>query len=477
MTFAVPIHAAETSGEAATPAAGQTSDAPVPADAVFTTEELRTLLAPIALYPDALLAQLLPATAYPVDIVMAARWLDKNAAAVGKGDFSGADAQGWDPSVKALVRFPDIIERLNTDLDATSDLGDAFVNQPDDVAAVIQDLRREAQKAGSLKSTPQQTVTVQQQTGSNNATTDYVVIEPAEPGVIYVPSYDPATVYYEDNSNVAAGVIGFGVGVAVGVAIDNAWDWGRGWVYPPRWPGYPGYRPGYGGGINNGNINIGNDVNIGAGNMRPWRPDAGKYHPGQGSKPGLANRPGSGGANRVSGAGPGTRPGAGNRPDGIANARPGGGERGAAMSSAGDKLSAAKASGAGADRLKNSGAAKNAGAKMSGAKSAAVGKGGGSRQAAAARADNKPSAKAASRAASKPAMAKARPAPNRPSNTAFSGASLGGGASGAMVNRGAISRQSVARPGGSRPQMSHGGGGRGGHAPMPRGGGGRGGRR
>ncbi|SHE66205.1 Protein of unknown function [Kaistia soli DSM 19436] len=464
MTLAAPLRAAETAAEAASATAGQTAEAPLPADAVFTTEELRTLLAPIALYPDALLAQLLPATAYPVDIVMAARWLDKNETAVKKGDFSGADAQGWDPAVKALMRFPDIIERLNTDLDATSDLGDAFVNQPDDVAAVIQDLRREAQKAGSLKSSPQQTVTVQQQAGSSNATTDYVVIEPADPGVIYVPTYDPATVYYEDTTNVGSGLIGFGVGVAVGAAIDNAWDWGRGYVYPPRWPGYPGYRPGVGGGINNGNINIGNDINIGAGNTRPWRPDAGKYHPGQGSKPGLANRPGAGGVNRAAGVG--------GRPDGIANARPGGGDLGSAKAVAGNRASAAKG-GARSDGIKNSGAAKGAVSnKAAGAKGAAASKGsGGAKKAAAAKAGNKSAGKAASRPAN------ARPAPQRPANTAFSGASLGG-ASGAMANRGAVSRQSVARPGGGRPQMSRGGGG-GGRAQMPRGGGGggRGGRR
>jgi len=245
------------------PAAAASAEAD-PETVAFSREELRTLLAPIALYPDALLAQVLPATAYPVDIVMAARWLDKNQDAVAKGDFTGADAQGWDPSVKALVRFPDVIRLLNEDLDKTSDLGDAFVNQPDDVAAVIQALRREAQAAGSLKSTPQQTVTVEQQGGA-----DYVVIAPADPEVIYVPTYDPAVVYDDGGGEVAAGLIGFGVGVAVGAAIDNAWDWGRGWVYPPRWPGYPGYRPGYRpGGINNGTINIAipiaGDDNIGS---------------------------------------------------------------------------------------------------------------------------------------------------------------------------------------------------------------------
>jgi hypothetical protein len=316
----LPARAQDAAATVAAPAAS-------PADVAFTREELRKLLAPYALFPDALLAQLLPASAYPIEIVQASRWLAKNKAAAAKGDFSGLDAQPWDPSVKALARFPDLIEKLNADLDATTDLGDAFVNQPDDVAQVIQELRREAQKAGSLKTSKQQRVTTQKQGPSQ---TEYIVIEPTDPDVIYVPSYDPMLVYdesYVSGSNVVSGLIGFGVGVAVGAAIDNVWDWGRGWVYPPRWPGYPNYRPGWNGNnninIDRGDINIGsgNNVigggnnivgggNIGNGNTRPWRPDSDRYRPGQGSKPGLANpdrRPGGT-------AGAGTRPAPGNRP-------------------------------------------------------------------------------------------------------------------------------------------------------------------
>ena len=151
-----------------TSAAGQDAASPTAVAAlptVFSRDELEKLLAPFALYPDALLAQLLPASAYPLDIVQASRWLAKNKAAVAKGDFSGLDDQGWDSTVKALARFPDVISKLNDDLDATTDLGDAFVNQPKDVADVIQDLRRKAQKAGSLKTTEQQRVSVQAQGG------------------------------------------------------------------------------------------------------------------------------------------------------------------------------------------------------------------------------------------------------------------------------------------------------------------------
>jgi hypothetical protein len=112
--------------------------APTPQAQKFTEAELEKLLAPIALYPDALLAQVLPASAYPLEIVQAQRWLDKNKAAVAKQDFSGGDAQDWDPSVKALLRFPDVVRKLSDDLDWTTSLGDAIVNQPQDVANVIQ---------------------------------------------------------------------------------------------------------------------------------------------------------------------------------------------------------------------------------------------------------------------------------------------------------------------------------------------------
>src|SRR5580692_4757945 len=124
----------------------------------FSRDELEKLLAPIALYPDPLLAQMLPASAYPVQIVQAQRWLDKNKALVAKNDYSGIDNQNWDPPVKSLARFPGVIKLMSADLDWTTDLGDAEVNQPQDVAEVIQDLRAKAEAAGTLKTTDQQTV-------------------------------------------------------------------------------------------------------------------------------------------------------------------------------------------------------------------------------------------------------------------------------------------------------------------------------
>jgi hypothetical protein len=293
---------------AQTPAPTVPPETPAAAEAppakTFTRQQLETLLAPYALYPDDLLAQVLPSCAYPIDLVQLSRWLAKNKASVAKGDYSGVDSQTWDPSVKALARFGTVVERLNVDLDATSDLGDAFVQQPDDVAAVIQALRAKAQTAGSLKTTSQQRVTSRAEDGQT-----YIVIEPSEPGLFYVPTYDPVAVY-ASQASVAPALIGFGLGIAAGVAINNAWDWRRGWVYPPRWPGYAGYRPGApAGGLN-----------------RPWRPNGDRYRPGQGTRPGIGNRPGIGtrpGAGDRLGAG--NRPGAGG-PAGIGGNRPGNGQ-------------------------------------------------------------------------------------------------------------------------------------------------------
>jgi hypothetical protein len=276
----------------------------------FSLAELEAMLAPIALYPDALLAQLLPAAAYPLDIVQAQRWLDKHKGAAAKNDFTAADKEIWDPSVKALLRFPTVIEKMNDDLAWTENLGYAIVNQPQDVANVIQLLREKAEKSGALVTTKEQKVVRQKQEGR-----DVVIIESQDPSMVYVPSYNPSTVYapgYNSAGTVVAGFLSFGIGVAVGSAISQPyWNWGAGAFYPPIWPGYAAWRPPYAGWragmpvVGGGNnINIGNNVNIGNGtgnnliNNKPWRPDPTHYRP--------SSRFGAGGA----------RPGAG-RPGGV----------------------------------------------------------------------------------------------------------------------------------------------------------------
>ncbi len=285
---AAPAPPAATQAAPAVPAAGG-EQAPR-AQNLFTRAELEKLLAPIALYPDALLAQLLAASAYPIQIVEAQRWLDGNKAAVAKNDFSWIDSRNWDPAVKALARFPTVIKTMSDDLDRTTDLGDAEVNQPQDVADVIQELRAKAEKVGSLKTTPQQTVS---SIFVDNRS--YITIEPAEPFIVYLPSYEPVAVY--EPVVAIAPLVTFGVGIVVAAPRNrHCWDWRTGAIYPPVWAGYPGWRPPYPGWRpgqsfrlvgrpDDGNINVGNSP-------KPWRPDA-DYRPRLGAGVG-ANRPGGG---------------------------------------------------------------------------------------------------------------------------------------------------------------------------------------
>jgi hypothetical protein len=316
-------------------AAAPPAESPAAPARRFSEAELEKLLAPIALYPDALLAQLLPASAYPLEIVQAQRWLDKNAAAAAKGDFSGADARDWDPSVKAMLRFPTVLRKLSEDLDWTTDLGDAIIGQPENVATVIQLLRTRAQQAGTLVSTKEQKVTTRSQPDGSEA----VVIESTDPSFVYVPSYDPVTAYAPGvGTAIAAGALSFGAAVAIGsLWRNNYWNWRTGAFYPPVWPGYPAWRPPYpnwrpgmpirGG----GNIAVGNAVDVG---NRPWSPDRDRYRPGGRPRPGGPGGPGGpgrpGGPGGIGGpGGPGRPggPGGPGRPGGPGG--PGGGREGA----------------------------------------------------------------------------------------------------------------------------------------------------
>ncbi len=285
---AAPTPPAATQNAPAAPAAGG-QRAPA-AQKLFTRAELEKLLAPIALYPDALLAQLLAASAYPIQIVEAQRWLDKNKAAVAKNDFSWIDSRNWDPAVKALARFPTVIKTMSDDLDWTTDLGDAEVNQPEDVADVIQELRAKAEKAGALKATPQQTV-------SSVFVDDrsYITIEPVEPSIVYVPIYEPAAVY--EPTVIVAPLVTFGAAIVVAAPRNrHCWDWRTGAIYPPVWAGYPGWRPPYPGRRPGqpfllGGRPLGENINVGN-TLKPWRPGA-DYRPPLGSGVGV-NRLGDG---------------------------------------------------------------------------------------------------------------------------------------------------------------------------------------
>jgi hypothetical protein len=156
----------------------------------LSAEQLEQLLAPIALYPDALLAQILAASTYPAQVAVADQWLQQmRASGYGSPDQIAAGAQAqtsWDPSIKALTAFPDVLDMLNQNLEWTTDLGNAYYNQPQDVMQTVQVLRQRAEQAGNLQSTPQEDVTNDQ---------GYIQLAPADPNQVYVPTYDPWAAY------------------------------------------------------------------------------------------------------------------------------------------------------------------------------------------------------------------------------------------------------------------------------------------
>jgi hypothetical protein len=166
------------------PAPAQSSDGP--AYQAQSPEQLQQLVAPIALYPDSLVAQILAASTFPEQVVEADRWVQNHQDLKGDALAQAVDKEPWDPSIKALAAFPSVLGNMDKNLSWTSSLGDAYYNQQQDVADAVQVMRQKAEQAGNLSSTPQQTVTTQGPT---------IVIEPAAPDVVYVPAYDPWVVY------------------------------------------------------------------------------------------------------------------------------------------------------------------------------------------------------------------------------------------------------------------------------------------
>jgi hypothetical protein len=156
----------------------------------FSETELRNLVAPIALYPDALLSQILVASTYPLEIVEAQQWLQQNPYLRGRELMAAAQQQNWDPSVQALVAFPDVVARLSRNVQWTTELGNAFLAQQADVMNAVQNLRAEARESGRLQSTPQFSVNTETQ-GQQSA----IEIQPADPQTMYVPNYDPYAVW------------------------------------------------------------------------------------------------------------------------------------------------------------------------------------------------------------------------------------------------------------------------------------------
>jgi hypothetical protein len=215
----------------------------------FKQEELDQILAPIALYPDSLLTQVLMASTYPLEIVQADRWAKQNKAMKGDALTTALEAQPWDPSVKSLVNFPQVLTMMSEKLDWTQKLGDAFLAQQKDVMASIQRLRHKAQETGNLKTTEEQVVKVEK---------EVIIIESASPQVIYVPAYNPTVVYgawaYPAYPPYPVYPPGYYAGAAfvTGVAVGAAW--GYAW----------GHSDWHGGDVDidyNRNTNINNNIN------------------------------------------------------------------------------------------------------------------------------------------------------------------------------------------------------------------------
>src|SRR5207249_6854503 len=198
---------------------------------VFKQEELDQILAPIALHPDPLVSQILMASTYPLEVVQADRWAKQNAKLKGDALTAALEKQDWDASVKSLVNFPQVLTMMSEKLDWTQKLGDAFLADQKVVLDTIQKLRAKAQESGNLKTTQEQTVIVEEK---------IIKIEPANPQVIYVPSYNPTVVYgawpypayppyyYYPPGYVATSMFAFGAGVAMGAAWSGAWGYGWG---------------------------------------------------------------------------------------------------------------------------------------------------------------------------------------------------------------------------------------------------------
>jgi hypothetical protein len=224
-------------------------DAPAPAPAATsqppytqqTPGELQQLVAPIALYPDSLVAQVLAASTFPEQVVEADRWAQAHPDVQGNALGQAVDQLPWDPSVKALTAFPSILGNMDKNLSWTSSLGDAYYNQQQDVMDAVQVMRQRAQAAGNLKTTPQQTVAMQDSS---------IVIQPANPDIVYVPAYDPWLIYGDPilawpgwypypGIWYAGPYLSFGIGLGIGFFGGFGWGWGHwGFDWHQRYPIY-----------------------------------------------------------------------------------------------------------------------------------------------------------------------------------------------------------------------------------------------
>jgi len=264
-----PIDACKKSGPPVTRSAPEQTEQQEPATtyAVPTANQLYQLVAPIALFPDNLIAQVLAASTYPDEVTAASTWLRQNSGLKDGQLTQAVDEQDWDASVKGLTQFPDVLNQMASNLSWTSALGDAYFNVPEDVMNAVQVMRQRAEQAGILKSNQQQTVTVQNQVPGSarppvsagapgptsapeptvvQAPPQTIIIQPAQPDVVYVPTYNPTLIYgdlvpvypgYSSADLALSSAVSFGFGIAIGAAIGGGggccgwgWNsWGCGW--------------------------------------------------------------------------------------------------------------------------------------------------------------------------------------------------------------------------------------------------------
>ncbi len=256
--------------------AGQSTQAPTATYATPTPEQLYQIVAPIALFPDNLVAIVLASSTFPDQITAAWQWIQQNGGLKGPQLMRSVDQQPWDASVKGLTQFSDVLQQMATNLSWTSSLGDAYFNAPQNVMNAVQVMRQRAYHAGNLKSTPQQNVQVENQPAGTEpapaspgeeqppvtvvqSPPQTIVIQPAQPDVVYVPSYNPTIVYgdpvppppgYSTESLVTTGIVSFGLGMLVGAALNNNNDC-CGW-------GYNSWNTGW----NNSSVNYNNNVYV-----------------------------------------------------------------------------------------------------------------------------------------------------------------------------------------------------------------------
>ena len=322
-----------------------------PAAEKLPADQLDSLVAPIALYPDPLLAQTLVASTYPLEIIQLQQWLSKNKELKDKALADAVAKQPWDPAIQSMAAVPDVVKRLADDIQWTTQLGDAFLDQQNDVMDAVQRMRKKAEDKGALKSNEQQKVetkVVEEKT--------VIVVQPTNPEVIYVPSYNPTVVYpppvypyppvYYPPYVPGAGLVSFGVGMAMGAAIWGGSCCGCGWG---------------GGGNNNITINNNNNfnrntnVNRSGGGSGNWQHNS--QHRGGAPYSNKATASKYGGSSR---GGQGSRSGAASastRSAGAGGSRSGGAGASANSRSGGAGAGAGSRSGAGASASSRSGGA------------------------------------------------------------------------------------------------------------------------